>query len=330
MTRVTRAPGKPSMVNLSAKKTSGRKNPELEALLSLGELENVPLDHIDRDEFQPRPIEEVMEGINDFADELERDNFQLAQFPVFNIEDNGRRTIVVGERRVTGFRIKGQKTIPAVCKKFSEEERKKIFILQYVENDGELKKPLSPMADARWWRTYVDRYHDGNVSEAAKSRGRTIPDISNRLSLLEAAEPVKEFASRTAIRDPATFASLARIAKLEGDEAAATVIAQFENGEISGSFRDHVQTAAKESRQKIKGAPAKTKSVKGAGKGTKIEAGLAQADGELGQLLKQVIDLASRALQTHRLNQETVKQDLIDDLEEAISVLTQACVLSKK
>lgn len=238
---------KPNL-KLSVKRNSGRGNEDLKRLLAHGEVEEVPLDLIDRDEGQPRPLDEVLDGIDAFADELERDDFVLAQLPVYHIEDNGRRTIVVGERRTTAFRLKGRETIPAICKRFTDAEREQIFVLQYVENDGKLKKELSPIADARWWRAYADRYHNGKLSDAAKARGRTPAEISNRVSLLDAAPIIQEFVQRIDLKDPATFAALSRLAKHGNLRMVEQVISDYEAGAIRGSFRGYVELLARDTK----------------------------------------------------------------------------------
>ena len=239
---------KPAL-RMSARRKSGQGNQELKRLLEHGTVEEVPLDQIDRDEDQPRPLGEVMDGIEAFADELERDNFKLAQFPVFHIKDDGRKMIVVGERRTTAFRLKGRETIPAVCKKFTAEEIEQIFILQYVENDGKLKKELSPLADARWWRTYADRYHNGNLSAAAKARGRSAAEVSNRVSLLDADSSIVKFVQRTSMKDPATYAALSRLQKHGNIKMVHQVLTDYERGEIKGSLRVYVESLAKQAKE---------------------------------------------------------------------------------
>lgn len=239
---------KPSL-KLGPKRNSGQQNRELQALLEQGEIQNVPLELVDRDESQPRPLDEVMEGIDDFADELERDDFKLAQLPVFHIEDNGRYTIVIGERRTTAFRLKAQSTIPAVCKRFSDDEREKAFVLQYVENDGKLKKELSPLADARWWRAYADRFHGGKISEAAAARGRSTADISNRVALLGADQVIVDFVQRSGLKDPATYAALVRLCKRDGPDIVQTVINDYEEGQIKGSLRRYAEGLAREAKK---------------------------------------------------------------------------------
>lgn len=236
-------------LQISAKRKSGQGNQHLKKLLEHGTVEDVPLDQVDRDEYQPRPLEEVMDGIEEFADELERDNFKLIQFPVFHIKDDGRKMIVVGERRTTAFRLKGRETIPAVCKRFTPEELKQLYILQYVENDGKLKKELSPLADANWWRTYADRFHEGNLSAAAKARGRSPAEVSNRVSLLQADPAIVSFVQRSNLKDPATYAALSRLKKHGNIKMVEQVITDYDNGKIKGSLRVYAESLAKQAKE---------------------------------------------------------------------------------
>lgn len=230
----------------TARRSSGEKNRELESLIQLGTIEETPLDQVDRDDNQPRPLSEVMEGIEEFADELERDDFKLAQLPVYHIKEDGRRMIVVGERRTTAFRLKGKESIPAIVKRFTDEELKQIYILQYVENDGKLKKELSPLADAQWWRNYADLYHEGKLRDAAAARGRSLAEVSNRVSLLNVDPEIVQFIQKNELRDPATYAALGRLAKRGNMNMVRQVFEDYEAGGIKGSLRTYVERLANE------------------------------------------------------------------------------------
>ena len=231
-------------IKIKAGRNSGSGNSSLESLLNKGgEVREVDLSKWRRDESQPRPLEEVNEGIEEFADDLERANFELAQYPVFHIEDDGTYTNVVGERRTTAFILKNRKTIFAICKKFTEQERRLIFLLQYLENDPTQSKALSPKADAIWWKTYIDTDHGGKTAAAAKARGRSSADISNRLSFLKLPEIIIGFLYRADIKDPATFAALNRLWKLS-EPITTKLMADYEKGEVKGSFRSAVETLA--------------------------------------------------------------------------------------
>src|SRR5690554_2713741 len=334
---------KPDLSGFSAKRKSGSGNYDVEAMLAAGHVEEVDLSLVDRDENQPRPLAEVMDGINDFADELERDNFVLAQYPVYHKEKNGRYTIVVGERRTTAFKIKGRKKITAVIKEFTPKERENIFILQYVENDGKLKKQLSPYSDALWWRHYIDAFHNGVISDAAKARGRTNADISNRLALLDAPEFIKDFVAAANIKDPAIFAGLVRLAKRSGDALAKQLISDFNNGEIKGSFRKHIEGITKairsadeqpaaslstnaEQRAKPEKVEAQKTSTKNpaAKTGTKKTAAVATEDSPGRAAIRKAATLLERAEFTANMiaSKPELYGDLMEDLKEAGELIT--------
>jgi ParB-like chromosome segregation protein Spo0J len=131
-----------------------------------------------------------------------------------------------------------------VCRKFTEVERREIFLLQYIENDDKEKKPLSPLADARAWRRLIDDYYDGNLTQAAKMRGRSKGEVSNRLSLLKAADEVVEYIQKNNITDPATYAALGRLWKHSANKAK-ELMEQHESGELKGSFRSALEECSK-------------------------------------------------------------------------------------
>lgn len=328
---------KPDLSRLSAKrKTDG--NAKLKQLLSLGEVEEVDIDLVDPDPTQPRPRDEVMEGIEEFADDLERDNFVLAQLPVFHKTPNGRYRIVVGERRYTGFKLKGRKKIPAITKVWTEEEQRQIFILQYVENDDRLKKHLSPIADARWWRAYIDRYHGGNISDAAKARGRTVADISNRLALLDAPAAIQAFAKKTKLKDSATLATLSRIHKRGGEAVVNQVIKDYESGAIGGGFRSYVEVIAKELKTPEKKEAEQSDGEKPSkqiiqqpevkAKKKETSAGDKPVKSEEVVMIEKALDAAKRALFNAKLtgtkNDIQVYDTLLADLKESVSLLQKS------
>jgi len=242
-------PKKPDMTRVAANLgRSDSGNDEVAKLLAMGELRSVDLSLVDRDEDQPRPIEEVMDGIEEFADDLERDKFILAQYPVYHEKPDGRYMIVVGERRTVAFKLKGQEKILANVKKFTQSELDTLTIRQYAENDGKLKKELSPLADARWWRKFADRFHGGNASDAALARGYTAQDVSNRLSILEAPEILVKFILTDKIKDPATIAGLNRYYRRAGEEKVAMLINAYRNDDIHGSLRSFVEKLNRENK----------------------------------------------------------------------------------
>ncbi|MBR9871490.1 MAG: ParB/RepB/Spo0J family partition protein [Gammaproteobacteria bacterium] len=236
----------PSLAGSMTGKRQSGVNRELAQLLSDGELQRVKLDLVDRDESQPRPLEEVLEGLEAFADELERDG--IIQPPVFNIRNDGRYTIVVGERRTIAWRMKGHDDISAICKRFTQDELMRIAEIQYAENDEDNRKPLSPEADARWWRNYIDRYFGGNLSAAASARGKSPAWISNKLKILEVRAEIKAFVNRNEVRDDTAIAALARLDK-HNSQAADKLMERADRGELEKGLRAEAAECAKQAKE---------------------------------------------------------------------------------
>ena len=185
------------------RKDQGGSNPDYDALLATGELKSIPMDQVKRDPEQPRPLSEVMEGIEDFAAELNRNG--IIQPPVYNIMPDGTYRILAGERRTEAWRLNNNPQITAIVKVWTPDEAKKIFELQYAENDENNRKPLSPMADALWWKSYIERYHDGNQAAAALDRGKNKTFVSDKLAILKASDPLLEFIKANSISDATTI-----------------------------------------------------------------------------------------------------------------------------
>lgn len=234
--------------NISKQLPAGAQNDQVAKILAMGELREIDLSLVDRDEAQPRPLEEVMEGIEEFANRIEKQGFILAQHPVYHIKPDGRFQIVDGERRTTAFKLKERKKILAVVKRFTEAELDKLSILQYVANDSDLRKPLSPIADARWWRIYIDKFHGGVVGPAAAAMGKSEPDVSNRLSILRAPAYLVEIILNDRIKDPATISLLNRTNESCGEEKVQEIMTAYRDGMIKGSFRQFLENVRRETK----------------------------------------------------------------------------------
>lgn len=236
------------MVKLA--KSDENTNEELdkfESLFGLGELRLVPLDEVERDPNQPRSYEEVMDGIEDFAKEIEAVGWHLSQKPEYHIKPEGGYMIVAGERRTEAFRHGGKAVIPAVCRVWKAEEIQLRDYSQYIENDRREtnKKPLTAMQDAEFWKKHIDTYYGGKASAAAKALGRDNADISNRLSLLKADETIQRFVEKNKIRDPGTFAALNRLFK-QSSTACMNMMTNYESGSLKGQLRIAADEKAKD------------------------------------------------------------------------------------
>jgi ParB/RepB/Spo0J family partition protein len=222
-------------------KRQGAANPLYAQMIADGELMRVDLSLVDRDENQPRQLKNVQDGIVEFAAEIKRDG--LIHYPVFNIKDNGRFEIVVGERRTNAFRLNGEESIPAVCKRFTRNEKRIIWEIQYAENDQKNNKPLSPLEDALWWQKYTESFWEGSLVRAAEARGVSKAIVSQKLKILQASPELKTFIDQK-IKDVTLAYELASLEADDYDKAQAW-ISEYEAGNITGNARASIKETKK-------------------------------------------------------------------------------------
>ena len=232
-------------------KRQGAANPLYAQMIADGELIRVDLSLVDRDENQPRHLKNVHDGIVEFAAEIKRDG--LIHYPVFNIMDNGRFEIVVGERRTTAFRMNGEESIPAICKHFTRDEKRVIWEMQYAENDQKNNKPLSPLEDALWWHNYTESFYEGSLVRAAEARGVSKAIVSQKLKILQASPELKTFIDQK-VKDVTLAYELASLEADDYDKAQAW-ISEYEAGNITGNARASIKAA----KQKHKANPTQKK-----------------------------------------------------------------------
>jgi ParB/RepB/Spo0J family partition protein len=235
-------------------KRQGAPNPLFAQMLADGELMRVELALIDRDENQPRQQKNVQAGIIEFAEEIKRDG--LIHYPIFNIKHDGRFEIIVGERRTTAFRLLGEDTIPAICKRFTKDEKRKIWEIQYAENDQKNNKALTPLEDALWWKNYADIFWEGSMIRAAEAREVSKGFVSQKLKILQGSEKLKDFIDQN-IKDSTLAYELVNLEAEDFDLAHAWIV-DYEAGKIIGGARSSI----KEMKRKQKAAESSLKNKK--------------------------------------------------------------------
>lgn len=194
----------------------GEENPKLKQLFEDGETMRVELSLVARDELQPRSFENVMDGIEDFAKEIEK--VGMIEVPQYRIMDDGTYQIVTGERRTTAARILGWETILARVKRFDKDDLKKLRRIQYSENDPRYKRPLSPVDDANWWRSHIDEFFDGSIEKAAEDVGVSANLVYKKLAILNATSELKTFINEN-IKDSSLASDLVSLYTDAPDQA---------------------------------------------------------------------------------------------------------------
>lgn len=194
----------------------GEENPKLKQLFEDGETMRVELALVVRDELQPRSFENVMDGIEDFAREIEK--VGMIEVPQYRIMDDGTYQIVTGERRTTAARKLGWETILARVKRFDKDDLKKLRRIQYSENDPRYKRPLSPVDDAKWWRSHIDEFFEGSIEKAAEDVGVSANLVYKKLAILNAPPELKTFINEN-IKDSSLACDLVSLNSDAPDQA---------------------------------------------------------------------------------------------------------------
>lgn len=194
----------------------GEDNPKLKQLFEDGETMRVDLALVVRDELQPRSFDNVMDGIDEFAREIEK--VGMIEVPQYRIMDDGTYQIVTGERRTTAARRLGWETILARVKRFDKDDLRKLRRIQYSENDPRYKRPLSPIDDAKWWRSHIDEFFEGSIEKAAEDVGVTANLVYKKLAILNANPELKTFINEN-IKDSSLACDLVSLYNDEVDQA---------------------------------------------------------------------------------------------------------------
>ncbi|HEY8345810.1 MAG TPA: ParB/RepB/Spo0J family partition protein [Symbiobacteriaceae bacterium] len=99
---------------------------------------------------------------------------------------DGRYEIVAGERRWRAAKLAGLKRVPALVRDFSEAEVMEIALIENLQRED-----LNPLEEAEAYRVLLEECHL-TQEELARRLGKSRPQISNTLRLLQLAEPVRE------------------------------------------------------------------------------------------------------------------------------------------
>ncbi len=94
--------------------------------------------------------------------------------------------IIAGERRFRASCIAGLKQIPVIEKKFSEEEKLEIALIENIQRED-----LSPIEEAKAYLTLINNYNLGQ-DELSKKIGKNRSTIANSLRLLKMPQDMQD------------------------------------------------------------------------------------------------------------------------------------------
>mgnify|MGYP002527538504 CR=1 FL=1 len=109
--------------------------------------------------------------------------------PILVARDNGRYTIIAGERRYRAAKIAGKTQIPVVVRAYTDREIKEISLIENLQRED-----LNPIEAANAMKQLMDEYHL-TQEELAERIGKSRPAVTNTLRLLSLTPEVIDLVS---------------------------------------------------------------------------------------------------------------------------------------
>ncbi|MCB1192529.1 MAG: ParB/RepB/Spo0J family partition protein [Leptospiraceae bacterium] len=106
--------------------------------------------------------------------------------PVVVMKKNGHYELVSGERRVRACLQAGFQKVPAIIKKYSEEESLEVALIENIQRED-----LNPIEEAATYQILTEKL-SLKITELAERVGKNRTTISNLIRLLQLPEPVQK------------------------------------------------------------------------------------------------------------------------------------------
>ena len=180
---------------LGSAKRQERPAPELKAVPvpevvdtpADGSLRALPVDVIQRGEYQPR-VDMHQESLQDLADSISAQGV-VQPIVVRSIGEN-RYEIIAGERRWRAAQMAGLHEIPAVVREVDDRSAIAIALIENIQREN-----LNPLEEARALERLIKEF-ELTHEQAAEAVGRSRAAVSNILRLLDLDDSVKGMLER--------------------------------------------------------------------------------------------------------------------------------------
>ena len=173
----------PEVISIQAQGVSRDAGAQPEA--PLHSVTNLAVQSIDRNPYQTRYIfDEIL--LSELADSI-RENGVVQPVVVRPSEDAGRYVLVLGERRLRASKLAGQRTIPAIVRRLSNQQAAEMTILENVQRED-----LNPVEQAEAFRVLSKQF---NLTQAqiAERVGVSRETVANYMRLLRLPEDVMKY-----------------------------------------------------------------------------------------------------------------------------------------
>jgi ParB family transcriptional regulator, chromosome partitioning protein len=149
-------------------------------------LKNVPVEHLQRGQYQPR-IDMRQDSLENLAESIKAQGVvqPIVARPISKKDGVKRYEIIAGERRWRAAQMAGLAEIPAVIRDVPDESAIAMALIENIQREN-----LNPLEEARALDRLI-REFDLTHAEAAKAVGRSRASVSNLLRLRDLSDKVK-------------------------------------------------------------------------------------------------------------------------------------------
>jgi len=153
-------------------------------------VEEIFIDQIEPNPFQPRDNFDE-DALNELANSIQEKGV-IQPITVRKIKAE-KYQIVAGERRWRASKLVGLNKIPAVIRKFNDQDMLEIALIENIQREY-----LNPVEEAAAYKKMLDNF-DITQTELAKQVGKSRSNVSNMIRLLKLADKVKNHLQRGTI-----------------------------------------------------------------------------------------------------------------------------------
>lgn len=143
----------------------------------------LPLETIERNPHQPRlhfdhhEMEELIASIKEHG---------LLQPLVVTRRPDGRYELIAGERRLRASTLVGLKTIPAIVREASEQQKLELAMIENIQ-----RQDLNPIEEGKAYIRLMDEFHL-TQDEIGQKMGKSRPQIANTIRLLQLPQDIQQ------------------------------------------------------------------------------------------------------------------------------------------
>ena len=176
-----------SKPSATASETAAAPQPAIEAPQPGDVLKKVPIEQLQRGEYQPR-MDMRQDSLEDLARSIEAQGVvqPIVVRPVEAADGSTvRYEIIAGERRWRAAQLAGLDEIPAVIRDVEDNAAIAMALIENIQRGN-----LNPLEEANALNRLIDEF-DLTHAEAAEAVGRSRASVSNLLRLLDLSDKVK-------------------------------------------------------------------------------------------------------------------------------------------